>query len=43
MIQCVHMPRVNLEGATLKGCHMGERLGVQTNMEGEPPIKQCDY
>jgi uncharacterized protein YjbI with pentapeptide repeats len=34
VVQCVHMPRANLEGATLKGCHMGERLGVQTNLEG---------
>ena len=30
----MHMPRVNLEGATLKGCSMDERLGVRTNLEG---------
>lgn len=28
------MPRVNLEGATLRGCSMDERLGVRTNLEG---------
>ena len=33
-MQCVHMPRVNLEGATLRGCSMDERLGVRTNLEG---------
>ena len=35
ILQCVHMPRVNLEGAVLKGCSMDERLGVSTNLEGE--------
>ena len=34
ILQCVHMPRVNLEGATLRGCSMDERLGVRTNLEG---------
>ena len=35
VLQCVHMPRANLEGAVLKGCSMDERLGVSTNLEGE--------
>ena len=29
------MPRVNLEGATLRGCSMDERIGIHTNLEGE--------
>ena len=29
------MPRVNLEGASLIGCSMDERLGIHTNLEGE--------
>lgn len=29
------MPRVNLEGASLRGCSMDERLGIHTNLEGE--------
>ncbi len=28
------MPRVNLEGACLKGCSMEENLGGVTNLEG---------
>ena len=28
------MPRVNLEGSSLKGCSMDERLGIHTNLEG---------
>ena len=40
ILQCVHMPRVNLEGASLKGCSMDERLGVSTNMEGERGIEE---
>ena len=28
------MPRVNLEGATLKGCTMDKRMGIHTNLEG---------
>ena len=28
------MPRVNLEGASLKSCSMDERLGIHTNLEG---------
>ena len=35
IVQCVHMPRVNLEGASLKGCSMDARLGRNTNLEGE--------
>ena len=34
VVQCVHMPRVNLEGANLKGCSMDTRHGVHTNLEG---------
>ena len=35
MVQCVRMPRANLEGATLKGCMMDSRMGIHTNLEGE--------
>lgn len=35
MIQCVRMPRANLEGATLKGSIMDSRMGIHTNLEGD--------
>ena len=33
-MQCVHMPRVNMEGATFKGCTMDTMMGIHTNLEG---------
>ena len=35
VVQCVRMPRANLEGASMKGCIMDSRMGVHTNLEGE--------
>ncbi|XP_003383321.1 PREDICTED: BTB/POZ domain-containing protein KCTD9-like isoform X1 [Amphimedon queenslandica] len=34
VLQCVHMPRVVMEGACLKKCIMDASLGVSTNLEG---------
>lgn len=34
-MQCVRMPRANLEGATLRGCIMDSQMGINTNLEGK--------